>query len=935
MTSERWRKFEELYHAARQRDPSERSAFLADECRGDDELKRNIESLLAQDSVENVLNRPAAQFAISTTPAPDSHAKSLSPGDKLGPYAIVALIGSGGMGEVYKAQDSRLRRNVALKVLLAEVSNDRARRQRFEREAHVVAALNHPNIVSIHDVGDDKGVFFIVTELVEGEPLRTARCSVRKALDIAVQIASGLAAAHQAGVVHRDLKPANILLDREGRVKILDFGLAKYVPSSTDGMPSVPDTATMETHSGVIMGTPGYMSPEQVKGLPADHRSDIFSFGVILYELLAGDRAFHGASAESMAAILHTDPPELPESVPSGVRNIVKHCLEKDPAKRFQSARDLSFALGAPGNAPLIPAGPRSLSRIAWGATGVMVLIAVAFAAGHSWRMAARTLTATVLTSYVGRHEDASLSPDGNQFAFAWDADIPNGKQHVYISLVGKGTPVRLTPENEIGSGPAWSPDGQSIAYWHTTEQRVRELIVMPALGGPGRKIASATTVSVSSWSPDGKWLLWGQQVPGSIRSAIHAAPAGGGEPHELIAPPEFGKKGLGEWWSAVSPNGRELVWEHMAGDLDTDLYLSGSQDGSLTGTTRQLTHDHKIKGTPRWTNDGKEIIYVAGGAAEERSLYRVSASGGEPQRIEGIGANVTSLTLAAKSNRLLYSTRSTNFDIRRVDLRAPDAGHERFLASTRVEVNPSYSPDGTRIAFSSNRGGNEQIWVADADGSNPSPLTSFPEGRAGCPKWSPDGQSIVFDARPAGNADIYTSPAGGGAVRRLTDNAAEDLFPFWSADGKWIYFASSRAGGREIFRMRPDGSTVQQMTHDGGLYGMVSADGKWLYYSLADKGLRKIPADGGQASQVLAPATLAQAFSFVTTVRGIYAVGAVEGKKYPAVLYPFAVGKPHTVAAISLPPIMTPAVSPDGRWLLYTAADDPTYEIMVVENFH
>ena len=263
----------------------------------------------------------------------------LSPGDKLGPYEIVAPLGAGGMGEVYRARDTRLGRDVALKILPADVANDPIRRQRFELEARAVAALNHPNIVAIYDVGDG----YIVSELVDGEPLRSGKFPVRKTIEIAVQIAGGLAAAHEAGIVHRDLKPDNILLTRDGRPKILDFGLAKLQAkaAAADGA-----TVTVRTEAGVVVGTPGYMSPEQVRGLATDHRSDVFSVGVILYELLGGRRAFHGdSSVETMTAILKQDPPELPETVPAGVRQIVAHCLEKEPGRRFQSAHDLGFAL--------------------------------------------------------------------------------------------------------------------------------------------------------------------------------------------------------------------------------------------------------------------------------------------------------------------------------------------------------------------------------------------------------------------------------------------------------------------------------------------------------------------------------------------------------------------------------------------------------------
>ena len=270
----------------------------------------------------------------------------LATGSCLGPYEILAPLGTGGMGEVYRARDMRLKREVAVKVLPRELATDPDRRQRFEFEARTVATLNHPNIIAIHDVGIEDGTPYIVTELIDGEPLRAGVFALRKSLDCAIQIANGLAAAHDAGIVHRDLKPENILLTRDGRIKILDFGLARMSASRTAA--AAAETLTIHTEPGVVMGTVGYMSPEQVRGKEADHRSDIFSFGVVLYELLSGGRAFRGeTSVETMTAILKQELPELPETVPPGVRELVHHCLDKDPGCRFQSARDLSFALAA------------------------------------------------------------------------------------------------------------------------------------------------------------------------------------------------------------------------------------------------------------------------------------------------------------------------------------------------------------------------------------------------------------------------------------------------------------------------------------------------------------------------------------------------------------------------------------------------------------
>ena len=312
---------------------------------------------------------------------------SLTPGTRLGPYEILAIIGAGGMGEVYRARDGRLKREVAVKILPLAAATDSSRRQRFEFEARTVAALNHPNIVAIYDVGAEDGVSYIVSELIEGQPLRGSSLGLRKSLDCAVQIANGIAAAHAAGIVHRDLKPENIMLTRDGRVKILDFGLARLnAPPTAD---AATETLTVQTEPGMVMGTVGYMSPEQVRGKEADPRSDIFSYGVILYEMLSGHRAFHGDTAvETMTAILKQEPPDLPDSVPSGVRQIVHHCLEKDPDNRFQSARDLSFALAAmspgtsqSGTAPKLPGTWRwrHWTLAAAGAVSLIVLTIVVY----------------------------------------------------------------------------------------------------------------------------------------------------------------------------------------------------------------------------------------------------------------------------------------------------------------------------------------------------------------------------------------------------------------------------------------------------------------------------------------------------------------------------------------------------------------------------
>ena len=665
-------------------------------------------------------------------------------GKQLAHFRITNKLGEGGMGVVYEAHDSHLDRAVALKLLPHDALSNPARKQRFVQEAKAASALNHPHIVTIYDIDCADGIDYIAMELIRGRTLEQAlsrgKLRLADALKYGVQIADALAAAHAAGIVHRDLKPGNIMITERGDIKVLDFGLAKLTDPSELTEEDETRTQRAATEEGTVLGSAPYMSPEQAQGHRVDARSDIFSFGSVLYEMLSGKRAFRGANRmATMAAILNQEPEPLSKLVPDlprEVERIVTRCLRKDLDRRSQSMAEIRVALQdlkeESESGSLRASAAISRHRPSWPYYAVGgVLIAAAIAAFLILNRPAPPLHATVLTSFVGYQGEPSLSPDGNQFAFTWDGDVPNGAPHVYISLVGKGAPLRLTSEKGSAWGPSWSPDGQSIAFLRPQPGSADlELHVMPALGGPSRRVASG----LPRYNPHGNGV--GPRVPlphgrltGSgcygANASLYAAPAGGGETQKVLAPATSGPQ-AGAFSLALSPDGRELAWAHCEG-FNCDLYLSGFQDGRLAGTPLQLTHDHKVKRSPLWTRDGKEIVYIAGDITSETSIYRVRASGGEPRRIDGIGANATSLTLSAKSNRLLYATALANYHIWRIDLNAADAKPERFLSSTRFEGEASYSPDGKRIAFSSNRVGGRQIWVADADGTNPTPLTSFP----------------------------------------------------------------------------------------------------------------------------------------------------------------------------------------------------------------
>ncbi|MGO9255508.1 MAG: protein kinase domain-containing protein [Bryobacteraceae bacterium] len=436
----------------------------------------------------------------------------LAPGTIFGPYQILALLGAGGMGEVYRARDTRLARDVALKTLPPEFARDHSFRQRFAQEARAVAALNHPNIVAVYDVGAQGDIAYMVTELVDGEPLRACGYGLHRTLDLAVQISSGLAAAHAAGVVHRDLKPANILVTgpragTPGQAKILDFGLARFEPAHS-AADTAAETITELTKPGTVMGTIDYMSPEQVKGELADHRSDIFSFGLILYELLAGKRPFQGGSAvETMTAILKQDTPELPESVPPPVGEIVAHCLEKDAANRFQSAKDLSFALahsGAPsGKAPAISL-PRSRARGLLLPVAAIVILALGALLGRIlWRSPAPPAWTGVM---LGGPEVAYIprpSPDGHLVAFVGsDAD-----DVMQVWVMKPGNRVMLSHNRERGAVQtcSWAADGSRIYYdrWYDQPKGVFSI---PALGGDEQLVLEDAMMPEAL--PDGSLLL-------------------------------------------------------------------------------------------------------------------------------------------------------------------------------------------------------------------------------------------------------------------------------------------------------------------------------------------------------------------------------------------------------------------------------------------
>jgi serine/threonine protein kinase len=831
---------------------------------------------------------------------------TLSPGTSVGPYQVLALIGAGGMGEVYRARDARLRREVALKVLHESVAADPDRLRRFEQEARAAGALTHPNILTVYDVGTCDGTPYVVSELLEGETLGSKLAGsplpLRKSLDYAIQAANGLAAAHAKGIVHRDLKPENLFVTNDGRVKILDFGLAKL--SEPTSQPAVSEAATVSTppHTapGTVLGTVGYMSPEQLRGLAADQRSDIFSFGAVLYEMLCGRRAFKGDTAtETMYAILKHDPLELTGTdrlLSPGIVRILRHCLEKSPEERFQSARDLAFHLEAISGSseatgpPVERVQAPSRRRWAWAAL-LPALLAAGFFGWRVWRAPESTepLRAVPLNTLPGVKQYPSFSPDGNHVAFTWSGPKQDNLD-IYVQQIGSGSPLRLTHDRSNDYNPIWSPDGRSIAFLRLhAESGTSELRLIPPLGGPERNLGEIrvrdetfVTPPYLAWCPDSNCLVVTDSPGGGQPAALFVVSLETGEKRRLTNPRP---PASGDANPAVSPDGSWLVFRRSASGLFSgELYrLPLGRGLTAVGEPRRLTPAALDANYPTWMPDSREILFSAKG-----SLWRLVVPGeSTPARLPFAGEDglmpVVSRSPPGRPPRLVYVRSFEDWNIWRIETSAPGATASSppvvSVSSTRADDMPQLSPDGRRVALTSDRSGGWEIWLADPDGSNAVQLTSMGASASGYPHWSLDGRLIAFHSNLEGQWEVYVIPAAGGKPRNLTSHLARDSFPSFSRDGKWIYFTSNRTGEDRIWKVPASGGDAVAVTDNVGLTPLESPDGAYVYYVqtvFTPSPLWRLPVSGGVPVKVLEGVVLG---NFVVLERGIYYIDRPSGE--------------------------------------------------------
>ena len=866
MKTERFEQVDRIFQAAVEREPAERQAYIDEACGGDAELRSRVQALISADErAGTFIETPAYKVVSQMT---EERSRTMM-GQRIGPYRVASALGVGGMGEVYLAEDLRLGRKVALKLLASHSIGDSQLRGRFLREARLASTLDHQNICTIYEVGEDSGHSYIAMQYVEGQTLKELvdrqPLGLKSLLSISLQVASALEAAHSQGIIHRDIKPGNIMVTARGQARVLDFGLAKLMDESKA-------IASEElTRTGVVMGTPAYMSPEQARGERADHRSDIFSFGAVMYVMATGRVPFSAKSnAETMNAVIndgHTPVAELNQEAPSGLSAVIDRALAKEPADRYQSitamiaelrqvAKEAQVITSSEPDDMIIPYVPvrerarfgrlRQLMKPALGASLLFLLaLAAALIWWQPWRLTPSRPQQHLISAFPGHHRAASFSPDGSMIAFINDA---GGVPQVWVKNLAQGDPLQITFGEIPAQRPRWSPNNDQIVFGRGTGTSSPEIWSVPPLGGTQRKMIEGGRNP--NWSWDGSQLVYEKG------DDVWTAKADGSEQRKLegLPPIEFH---LGDRMPAYSRDGSLIAFfQNIAGPLG-DIWVIPSAGGR----PRQLTSDITISSSPVWLADDRYIVYSSQRAGST-TLWKVPTSGGKPEPVLISPGEDTDPEVSRDGTKLIYTNTRNSYVITQMN---PATKQTQELREARkLYCDPSFSPQGDKIAFfGMSDDGESHIFTLGVDGRNLTQVTREKGAQNSFPSWSPDGLFLYFSQHrpmpslqkisieggpsseiapgwswdvcngvqvdPTGKLLVCSKMENGETVAtiiREIESGNETVFgiplryPRWSADGKWI-LGTSRSASKfrgwvgEISICSVESGTCRQLTKD------------------------------------------------------------------------------------------------------------------------
>ncbi len=908
MDPQRWKQVEGVLHSVRERAPEQRDAFLRQACAGDAALEREVRSLLSVDKrAGSFLEHPAMEVAARSL-ADSLHSKDFEIGTTFSHYRILGKLGDGGMGAVYKAEDTRLHRFVALKFLSEEFASDPQALHRFQREARAASALNHPNIVTLHDIANASGVDYLAMEYVDGKSLdkliTPKGLALAQAISYATQIAGALAAAHAAGIVHRDIKPANLIVTSEGQVKILDFGLAKL--TDQDLSKSQAKSVETLTETGTILGTVAYMSPEQAAGHETDHRSDIFSLGIVLYEMVSGRRPFQGKSqVDVLHAIIYDSHPSI-TSIPPRLEEILEKTLEKDPKERYQHAADLSIDLkrversprSAAVSAPSLSAASHRSRWVPWALAAIAALLLAALAfLGFAYFRRKPPLEQTLRYQIFapGASEFPALSPDGRYLAFVTNSNGPN---QVWIRALD-ALEARPLAGTDGASYPFWSPDSAYLGFF--TDNGLLQKIALA--GGPAQTLCDASKGRGGTWNRDGVVLF----SPGPA-SPIFRVPAAGGVPVAVTKVPE-GPSG-GDRFPVFLPDGVHFLYNagsnkpadagifagslndaaavRLLPDVANPLYAPPAAPGGGTGyilfrhgdtltaapfdaKSLKITGDMFPVAEQVWlsvntgfgafsVSENGMLAFRSGSVAPDRELVWLNRAG---KRLETVGkpGAFREFTISPDGKTLaVLITGGTKSDVWLLDMGRGVLS--RFTFNSGNNRSPIWSPDGSLLAFASEPQGAFSFDIIQKPmGGNSHEEVLFRSVNGGWQDdWSPDGKWLVYHQYGSTTAnDLWLLPLTG--ERKpvpYLQTPFDELNAHFSPDGKWMLYQSNESGRFEVYvQSFPPSGTKYQISPMGGADAQWRRDGKELYFTAPDQKLMAVPVKLGATVEAGAPQPL------------------------------------------------------------------------------